>query len=260
MKFSEDTTLAVEAAHLAGEIIREGFGHARQIRDKGDGNSIVTEVDEKAEQIIISTLQSRTDYSILGEESGEVSGSDTAKWIIDPLDGTTNFTRGVSLVCVSIALMKGNDVISGVIYNPILDITYVAEKGKGAWRNGERMGTSKSMIPPVVMLEVGYGGEYRNLFGEVVDKVVGVYSIRKLGTTALEFAYVACGAADVVITAGDALWDYAAGICLVREAGGQVTDWNDKEWNNDTSYICASNGIIHEAIVERIGPLQQSNG
>lgn len=257
MKFSEDTTLAVEAAHLAGEIIREGFGHARQIRDKGNGNSIVTEVDEKAEQIIINTLQAKTDYSILGEESGEIDGSPEAKWIIDPLDGTTNFTRGVSLLCVSIALMRDDEPVIGVIYNPIHDITYVAEKGKGAWRNGEKMGTSKSMIPPVILLEVGYGGEFRNLFGEVVEKVVGVYSIRKLGTTALEFAHVACGAADVVITAGDAVWDYAAGICLIREAGGNVTDWKGNEWNNNTSYICGSNGIIHEAIVERIGPLQQ---
>lgn len=254
--FSANTSLAVQAAHNAGEIIREGFGHAKKIRDKGEGHSIVTEVDEKAEQIIIQTLQSSTGYSILGEESGEIQGTSDARWIIDPLDGTTNFTRGIPQLCVSIALMRDNHVDLGVIYNPITDHTYVAEYKKGAYCNGEIMSVSKSMIPPVVLLEVGYGGEHRELFGAVVEKVVGVYSIRKLGTTALEFAYVASGAADVVITAGDAIWDYAAGICLIREAGGRVTDWRDIEWKNNTSFICASNGIIHSAIVDRINGLQ----
>lgn len=247
---------AVEAAHEAGEVIRAGFGHAKKVRDKGGGKSIVTEVDEKVEKLITAQLQSKFEYSLTGEEGGEIEADSDKRWVVDPLDGTTNFTRGTPLLCVSIALMMGNDVLLGVIYNPITEELFYAEMGSGAYLNEEKLSVSSNMVPPIVLMEVGYGNEYRDLFSGVVEKLVGSYSIRKLGTTALECAMVAKGAADIIVTAGDALWDYAAGICLIREAGGTVTDWKGKPWKNQTSYVCASNGIIHDDIVGRIWELQ----
>lgn len=256
MDFSQDTHLAIDAAKEAGELIRASFGNAKAIADKGGGKSIVTEVDTSAENAIIKRLKSKTDYSFLAEESGKESLNSDACWIIDPLDGTTNFTRGIPLLCTSIALMRDEQPVTGVIYNPITDTLYAAERGKGAFLNGEPMHVAYKRIPPLVLLEVGYGGDFRNMFSNIVDQLVGTYSIRKLGTTALECAYVASGQGDVVVTAGDAIWDYAAGIVLIQEAGGLVTDWHGDPWTSDHSYVCASNGDIHPDIIERIAQFQ----
>lgn len=256
MQLSRDAQLAIIAAKEAGELIRASFGNAKAIADKGEGKSIVTEVDTNAEASIIHRLKTETDYSFLAEESGKESLSTEACWVIDPLDGTTNFTRGIPLLCTSIALMRDEQPVIGVIYNPMTNELYVAERGKGAFFNGAPMHVAHNKIPPLVLLEVGYGGIFRTMFSDIVDQLVGTYSIRKLGTTALECAYVASGQADVVVTAGDAIWDYAAGIVLIQEAGGLVTDWHGATWTSAHSYVCGSNGDIHPDIISRIAQFQ----
>ncbi|MBI2622885.1 MAG: inositol monophosphatase [Candidatus Levybacteria bacterium] len=257
--FSPYLQYALNAAQKAGVILKKGYGNIRSIKNKEGGNKgIVTEIDEKSEEAIIQYLRENSNYPIFTEEAGTIKGKGNMCWIIDPLDGTTNFARGIPLFAISIALLKSDQVQLGVVYNPIINECFYAELGKGAYLNSEpiKISDKNDLQGSVIFANHGYGKHDKELFVEVIKKLSPFSSIRKFGTTALELCYVAKGSAEAFLSAGDELWDYAAGVILIQEAGGRVTDWNGKDWNNSNSYILASNGSNHEELLKALTGMQ----
>lgn len=257
MEFSKDLKLAIEAAKEAGKILKKGFGNFKTVSEK-PGKGIVTEIDKASEDKILAILRRESEYSIYAEESGRKDNKSNKCWIIDPLDGTTNFVRSIPLFCSTIALMENNELSLGVTYNPLTHDCFFAEKGKGAFLNDQRIKVSQKAFTGsnLVLLSSGYASEHKEIFGKAVLALSKDFSIRKLGTTALELCFVAQGNTQAFLCSGDELYDYAAGLLLVREAGGKVTDWKGNDWNNSNSYILASNGVIHDQIISKIKDLQ----
>lgn len=256
--FSSDLQLAIKAAKAAGEVIKAEYGKVQTIEDKEDGaKGIVTNVDKESEEAILKILQSKSNYAIFSEETGNIEGSNEL-WVIDPIDGTTNFSRNVPLFCLSIGLIRKNKIELGVIYNPVLDELYFAEKGKGAFLNEKRIyiSTQQTLKGSVMFINNGYALEDKEKYVEVSKRLIPYSSLRKFGSTAFELCYVAKGSADAFISSGDELYDYAAGLIIVEEAGGKVTDWKGKGWNNTNSFILASNGKIHQELLQKIQNLQ----
>lgn len=257
---SSDLQLAITAAQKAGGIIREGYGNIQSITNKEEGKGILTDVDQKSEGIIIKTLQEKSEYAILAEETGDIKGKGDAYWVIDPLDGTTNFSREIPFFCVSIALLKNNQVELGVTLNPMTNECFYAEQGKGAYKNENPIRVSNRSFSksPVIFISNGYAKEDKRIFAKATDRLSTLCSLRKLGSTALELCYVAQGSVEGFLSSGDELWDYAAGIVLIEEAGGKVTDWKGNKWDNSSSFILASNGLAHEDLLKYTRDLQNA--
>lgn len=254
--FSSDLQLAITAAKAAGEIIKAGYGNIQKIDNKDNG-TIVTNVDKESEETIINILQKKSNYAIYSEEIGNIEGKN-GLWVIDPLDGTTNFARGIPLFCVSIALMKGNNIELGVIYNPTLDELFFAEKGKGCFLNNKKnyVSNKSGINKSIIIANQGHIKEIRERYLKIVQRLYKVCYFRRFGTTALELCYIAKGGADAFMCSGDELYDYAAGLIIVEEAGGKVTDWKGNTWDNTNSFILATNRKIHDEIVVEIKDLQ----
>ena len=249
----------VQAATKAGRSLARDFGEVQnlQVSLKGPGD-YVSQADRKAEEIIYNELlKARPGYSFLMEESGTVKGSDDQhRWIIDPLDGTTNFLHGIPIFAISIALERQGVLVAGLIYNPAMDELYTAERGGGAFLNDRRLRVSaRTKLTDAVIgtgiphLGRGDHGHYlvelRNVMGEVSG-------IRRMGAAALDLAYVAAGRLDGFWE--DALhpWDMAAGMLIIREAGGFATD---KAGGHDifgTGGIVAGNEAIHTALLKTL--------
>ncbi|MBI2133327.1 inositol monophosphatase [Candidatus Woesearchaeota archaeon] len=256
---SKNLDLAINTATKAGDFIKKSFGSSFSVGMKQQNpNDVVTEVDRKSEAIIIEALSDASDFSILSEESGMKVSDSSHRWVVDPLDGTKNFSRQVPLFCVSIALMRGNDPLLGVVYNPMSGECFCSEAGKGAFLNGRLIRVSERSIVEgsLIFLNRGLKAEHGNNFIEAASRFRDLCSIRYFGTTAYELCTVARGNGDCFLSSGDKLWDYAAGILLVTEAGGIVTDWNGRAWDNSTSYILASNGKLHEDIKKIVNGIQ----
>lgn len=249
----------VQAALKAGKSLARDFGEVQnlQVSLKGPGD-YVSQADRKAETIIKQELSyARPDYSFLGEESGETTGSDSQhRWIVDPLDGTTNFLHGIPIFAVSIGLERQGQIVAGVIYNPAMDELYTAEKGGGAFLNDRRLRVAaRSKLSDAVIgtgtphLGRGHHGKYlvqlRNVMGEVAG-------IRRLGAAALDLAAVAAGRYDGFWEDGLSAWDIAAGIIMVREAGGFVSDTLGAQNMLLNGMICAGNEPIHKALLATI--------
>lgn len=256
--FSSDLQLAITAAKAAGEIIKAGYGNIQTIEDKENGTKgIVTNVDKESEEAILKILQSKSNYAIFTEETGKIEGKD-ALWVIDPIDGTTNFSRNVPLFCVSIALIRENRIELGVIYNPILNELYSAGKDKGTYLNKKRIYVSKqeSLKGSIAIINHGYALEDRKRAVEVIKIIYKDCSLKRLGSTAYELCLVAKGSADSFLSSGDELYDYAAGLIIIEEAGGKVSDWKGNTWDNTNSFILASNGKIHQELLQKLQNLQ----
>ena len=251
MDYQSDLNLAINAAKKAGQIILAGYS-SKNIIDVKANKSQVTEIDKNSEHAIIQVLESGSKYKILAEETRSTMVSENAFWAVDPLDGTTNFIRRIPLCGVSIALVSNSQPVVGVMFNPITNELFTAEKGKGAFLNGEKISCSDESS--IIFANSGYNLEHKEKFAQIVGSSID-YSIRKFGTTAYELATIAKGGGDGFVAWGDELWDHAAGILLVREAGGIVTDWQGNEWSSDTNYVLASNKAIREdlqAIVTKV--------
>ena len=254
---SHDLRTAIEAAQQAGRVIMTAFQGDITAETKGD-KGLVTAFDKKAEQTIRAVLEAKSPYSILGEESG-LSHRDAAwVWVVDPIDGTTNFSRKIPLFAVSIALLRGREIALGVILNPNSNECYFAERGKGAYRNGLKMKVSTTQNPEraVIFLNHGYRTDDLQRMAHLTARLGSTYSTRTLGTTALELCWVANGLVDAFICSGDELWDYAAGVLLVQEAGGKFTDWRGDAWDGQQAFIFASNGPLHAKLLKDIEDLQ----
>ncbi|MDQ0348490.1 inositol monophosphatase family protein [Ancylobacter vacuolatus] len=224
-------TVMVQAVRKAGRSLIRDFGEVEnlQVSLKGPAN-FVSNADRKAERILQDELtKARPSYGFIMEESGEVDGTDEShRWIIDPLDGTTNFLHGIPLFCVSLALARDGVPVAGVIYNPVTDELFVAEKGAGAFMNDRRIRVAarRNLADAVVCCGLPHMGRgdfarFGREYASVAPKVAG---LRRTGTAALDLAWVAAGRFDAFWERGLSPWDMAAGIVMVREAGGYVSD------------------------------------
>jgi myo-inositol-1(or 4)-monophosphatase len=250
-------TVAIESAKEAGRFLKLNLGKVKNIESKKEEINLVTEIDKGSEKKIIDFLKSRfPNHSILAEESGETNLGSDFKWIIDPLDGTTNYTHSFPVFCVSIALEFKGEVILGVVYDPNLDELFYAEKGKGAFLNGKRISVSKTDKLIKSMLATGFPYNVKenpdNCIEHFVNFLMEVQAIRRLGSAALDLVYVACGRLDGFWEVNLNPWDTAAGKIIVEEAGGKVTDFYGNDFNIYTKGIVASNGLIHEQMLEVI--------
>jgi myo-inositol-1(or 4)-monophosphatase len=238
---------AVKAARKAGAIINRASLDIDRVRiSRKDRNDFVTEVDEACEKAIIDTLsQAYPSHGFLGEESGLTAGAGAGKaaeyvWVIDPLDGTTNFIHGMPVYCVSIGLLHKGQVTQAVIYDPSRDELFVASKGKGAFLNDRRLRVSKQDRLEGALIGTGFPFKrqaqidlYLSMFKEISEKAAGV---RRPGAAAIDLAYVAAGRYDAFFEMGLMPWDAAAGSLLITEAGGFVGDFK-----GESDYLFAEN-------------------
>jgi len=240
----------VDLAHRAGELLLAKFDHSLEIHYKGDIN-LVTEADKMSENLIIETIrQNFPDHGILSEESPAILAGSPMRWIIDPLDGTTNYAHGYPVFCVSIALERDGVIILGVIYDPTRRDTFVAVRGEGAYLNGKRLIVSTTADLTRSLLATGFPYDIResseNNLGYFNMMAKEAQAIRRAGAAALDIAYVAAGRFDGFWELKLKPWDTAAGCLLVEEAGGKITGILDDHWNLLSSTILVSNGLIHE--------------
>lgn len=250
----------VSAARKAGRSLNRDFGEVEhlQVSVKGPSN-FVSAADHRAEEIIFTELsRAREGYGFLMEERGEVPGKDkTHRWIVDPLDGTTNFLHSIPIFAVSIALEREGELVAGVIYNPVLDELYTAEKGKGAFLNDRRrlrVAARRDVSDCVVATGIPHRGRpqhgvFRKELHAMMDTVAG---IRRTGSAAIDLAWTASGRFDAFWERNLQAWDIAAGIVLMREAGGFVTDLDGSGNMMESGNILAANNQIMKGLLPTI--------
>lgn len=243
---------AIETAREAGQILLDKFGRKINISKKGDIN-LVTEADLASEKHIIEKIRSYyPKHSILAEESGEslvVGENDNAlKWIIDPLDGTTNFAHGYPCFCVTLALEHNGEIVVGVTFDPTRNELFAAEKGQGATLNGRqiRVSDTEKLSESLIVTGFPYDFKQREDFARhLTDFLLYSRGVRRDGSAAIDMAYVACGRFDGFWEEGLHPWDVAAGVLLIEEAGGRVSYYDDTPFSIYAPPICADNGLIH---------------
>ena len=250
---------ALEAAIKAGKILKEGFGSAFKISNKEGRNNLVTEYDIKSEKAIIEFIQSKfPEHTFLAEESGKtgIHKSNKVRWIIDPLDGTVNFAHNIPIFCVSIAAELEGELLCGIIYQPILDEVFFAVKSKGTFFNGVKVNVSDSHDIGTSFLVTGFPYNVDknpyNCVDSFVKIVLSGIPVRRLGSAALDLAYVACGRFDGFWEINLNPWDVAAGVLMVKESGGIVTQYDNSLYNIFDETIVATNGGIHEQVLKVI--------
>jgi myo-inositol-1(or 4)-monophosphatase len=246
----------IGAARKAGRGLARDFGEVEQLQVsvKGPGN-FVTAADHRSEETIFRELsKARPGYGFLMEERGNVAGSDkTHRWIVDPLDGTTNFLHGIPLFGVAIALEREGEIVCGLVYNPILDELYTAERGQGAFLNNRRLRVAarKSLADCVVSIGIPHCGRpgHARFLAECKALMEQVGGLRRTGSAAIDLAWVASGRFDGYVEHGIEPWDLAAGVLLVREAGGFATDAAGGPDYFETRSMVAGNQTIQKALL-----------
>lgn len=228
-QWSANINVMIKAARKAGRSLLRDFGEVEnlQVSKKGPGD-FVSRADLRAEEILKEELLgARENYGWLGEEGGGFEGPDpTRRWIVDPLDGTTNFLHGIPLWSISIALEHKGEIVAGVVFNPLLEDLFLAERGGGAWHNDRRIRVSARTRFHDLVLGTGLPIAQRDNFPALLQELARVFphvaDVRRLGSAALDLAYVAAGRLDGYWHRSLNLWDIAAGVILVREAGGLI--------------------------------------
>ena len=254
---SANINVMVKACRKASKILIRDFGEVEklQVSIKGPGD-FVTASDKKVEKILIEELQkARPNYSILSEEIGQIDNDESFRWIIDPIDGTANFLHGIPHFAISVGLEQDKEIICGIVYDPIKDEMFVAEKGNGAYLNNYRMRvSSRSKLKDCIIFTGGPRREAKNR--ELALKEYYNFSskvmvpIRKLGSAALDMAYVAAGRCDGFWQRDLNYWDIAAGIILVKESGGFVTDFSGKNEYIQNKTILVTNSKVKNEMIE----------
>ena len=239
----------IAAAKAAAQLIQDNIGHATSIKSKSNINDLVTEVDRACERKVIEIIKEKyPDHQIIGEEYGHQESNSEYQWIIDPIDGTVNFAHGIPLCCVSIGLAHKGRVIMGAVYNPMMNELFMAEKGQGAFLNGQQIKVSKHHDINTSVIITGivtYVGENRKSI-EVFDLLMkGGRPVRCIGSAALSLCWVACGRAEAYFEYKLNPWDVAAGKIILEEAGGYFTDFNGNEEPVLGPETLATNTLIH---------------
>ena len=244
----------LRAAMESGRLIKEFSTREFTISNKEGINNLVTEVDHASEKLIMGIIREEfPDHYILTEESGDLKKDSAIKWIIDPIDGTVNYANGIPLCCVSIGVEKEGSMILGAIYNPFLEEFYFTERGKGATMNDKPIRVSRKTAVLESCLVTGFPYTYKDepngpleVFSRFIKKGV---PIRRLGSAAMDLAWVACGRFDGFFEHSLNAWDSAAGFLMVEEAGGRVTDFEGNNYSPYQPRIIATNGNIHDEII-----------
>jgi len=245
----------IELARGAGEILRDGFGRGIQVEHKGEIN-LVTELDRRSEAYLLSELRRRfSGHRVVTEESRGLEGDDGHIWYIDPLDGTVNYTHGIPIFSVSLACAQGNDLLFGVVYDPMRDECFYAERGKGAWLDGRPLGVSSALEIRTCLLVTGFSYDSwtnpDNNLNHFADFTLRTQGVRRLGSAALDLCYVAAGRFDGFWELRLNAWDVAAGALIAQEAGAVVTDiQGEPEYFRKPFSILAANPHIHPKMVE----------
>jgi myo-inositol-1(or 4)-monophosphatase len=254
------TNIAVRAARQAGKLLLRYYGRvdAKSVSEKGR-NDFVSEVDRAAEAAIIDVIRKAyPGHAILAEESGETAGNDF-QWIIDPLDGTTNYLHGFPQFSVSIALRHRGQLESAVVYDPMREEMYTADRGGGAFLNDHRIRVTQRKDLHGALLGTGIpfrDQRFVDLYLAMMKTLIrDTAGIRRPGSAALDFAYLAAGRVDGFWELGLSPWDFAAGVLLVREAGGWVTDLSGGERFFETGNVVAGGLKVHQAMLREIEPL-----
>lgn len=259
---SEHTLHAIKTAKKAACILLDGFDKRYKISSKDGVHNLVTEYDLKSEKEIISSIKKKyPDHNILSEEKGSLGSSENdIRWIIDPLDGTVNFAHHIPVFCVNIAIEKNSEIFSAVTYYPIADELFVAEKNKGAFLNDTKIAVSHTDKIENAILSTGFPYDVKNNPKNCIGKFSQILNIglpiRRLGSAALDLAYVAAGRFDGFWELNLGAWDIAPGILLIEEAGGKITDWNGNKLKKPIkpigNEIVVSNAKIHESLIENL--------
>ena len=248
-------TVMIRAANKAGRSLRHDFGEVEnlQVSRKGPAD-FVSAADRAAEKILLDELSRvRPDFGWLGEETGSRNENAETRWIVDPLDGTTNFLHGLPHFSVSIAVEHKGSLIAGVIYDPIRDETFCAEKGKGAFLNNRRLHVSARDKQADLLLATGAPllgrGDHSCFLGQLDCVIARTSGVRFFGSAALDLAYVAAARYDGFWGEGLYIWDIAAGVVLVREAMGKVSGLDGGNFNVRSGDILANNNLSHDTII-----------
>jgi len=248
-------TVIEKAVRKAAPQLRRDFGEVEQLQVSRKGPAdFVSRADKRTEQILFDELRkARPEFGFLMEEQGEVAGEAGApRWIIDPLDGTTNFLHGIPQFAISVAVEEAGSLIAGVVYNPITDDFFWAENGRGAWHNTRRLRVSarRELVDSLIGTGIPFHGHgdperYAAVLATVAAEVAG---IRRFGAASLDLAWVASGRFDGFWEQGLQPWDVAAGIHLIQEAGGFCTDFRGQPNRIDTGSLIAGNQFIHSRL------------
>ena len=254
MKKSTFKKVAIAAALKAGRYIKKNIGKIKSVHYKGEIN-IVTDVDKKAEEIIVGTIKKTyPNHNFFAEEEKYKNKNTDFKWIIDPLDGTTNFLHGLPIFCVSIALLYQGNIKIGVVYDPMRNELFFAEKHKGAFLNGRRIRVSKVKNIKRALLATGFAYNLKRVRNNNISNFIkfmkAAQAVRRAGSAALDLCYIACGRFDGFWELYLHPWDTAAALLIMEEAGGKATKFDDTNYNIYDKEILASNSKIHSQMTK----------
>jgi len=245
----------------AGDLLMEKFGFQYKVEFKAEGKyknypQVVSSVDLLVQEFLIDLITKKyPDHHILSEETVSSFTEDGYTWIIDPIDGTTHFLRGIPAFSVSIAVQHKNEVVMGAVYAPYDKSLYLAEKGKGSFHNQKPIGVSKiaTLKESLVATSVYQSYKIRGFEQSFSNVIKQIKNIRMLASSALDICYVASGKLDARIFANTEPWDHAAAALIVEEAGGKVTDWFGNKWSPRSDTLLVTNGILHDDILRILG-------
>jgi myo-inositol-1(or 4)-monophosphatase len=245
--------VGLSAAFSGAGVLMKYYGNTLDIRKKGEID-LVTQADIESETIIIETLkQSFPDHAVLAEESGLNTGVEKCRWIIDPLDGTTNFTHQIGFFAVSIAFEYNEEVVFGVVLNPVTQELFVGIKGQGTTLNGRPIFVSTVGTMKESFLVTGFPYNHKKIFEPLTQRfsrcLAASLAVRRLGAASVDLCYVACGRFDGFWEQNLKPWDTAAGYIIAKEAGARITDFSDNLFTIDQNEILATNSNIHEEML-----------
>lgn len=249
MDFERIKQIGIRAAYRGGDILRRHFGHLFAIRKKG-AIDLVTAADIESESAIVETIRSAfPDHGILAEEAGPMEGLPEMRWIIDPLDGTTNFAHGLGIFGVSIAFEHQGTPVFGIVFNPVSGETFTALAGQGAFLNDQPISVSATDTVGDSLLVTGFPYDLARMPTDILNRfsrcLAAAQGIRRLGSAALDLCYVACGRFDGFWEENLKPWDTAAGMVIAQEAGARITDFGEQPYDVSQKQILATNGHIH---------------
>jgi len=248
--------VAGTAAREAGKLLLTHFGSVKKVKRKSAGN-LVTEADILSEKLIVDFLRKEyPHFGILSEESNSATSISGYTWVVDPLDGTNNYTYGIPFFCVNIALVRDRDILVGVTYDPVRDELFEAQAGEGAYINESpiRVTSITSLKKSLISLDLGYSHDLGRKMLETINQLWGqVHCVRLMGSSSLGIAYVACGRVSLYFHRYLFPWDIASGLLMVREAGGEVVDWQGETANIGSVELIASNRKLLHEFLRRFG-------
>jgi len=245
----------IEIAKEAGKFLKNNEGKISEIKEKGSFSNLVTNIDKGSEAMIKDFIaRNFPGHGILAEESGASLQLSEYKWIIDPLDGTTNYTHSYPVYCVSVGLERKDEVVAGVVYDPNFDELFSAERGSGSYLNGKRLRVTATNYLEQSLLATGFPYDVRNnpfnCIQHFNEFLLAAQGMRRLGSAALDICYIAAGRLDGFWEVNLHPWDTAAAVLITTEAGGRVTDFEGGKYSIYQNNILLSNGLIHDQMIK----------